>query len=297
MNFNIIDTQSAYRRLLNEHHSGTRETIFREELVAPYTRLVEIFGRGIDSLAMFQQWGMTLAQFEEANREKTCVLIETLAAHDAWNKFAQALEEGRNAFVPYMDRISLDTIQAGLFIADMSNAPGPQRGYTGFGGIPGYIMTVYGEVNDYNIERIKGATVHELHHNILGAVWKEQSMISSLAAYIVGEGLAESFAGELYGEKVVGFYVTDFDEARLDETKHLIYDALDISDFNAMRAYIFGDMTADHMNLPKTGVPAFAGYAIGYRVVQAYLKRSGKTVVETTFVPAREIIAESQFFD
>jgi uncharacterized protein YjaZ len=43
-------------------------------------------------------------------------------------------------------------------------------------------------------------------------------------------------------------------------------------------------------------VPPFAGYALGYQVVQAYLKRSGKKVVETFFVPAAEIIAESQFF-
>jgi uncharacterized protein YjaZ len=41
----------------------------------------------------------------------------------------------------------------------------------------------------------------------------------------------------------------------------------------------------------------YAGYAIGYRVVQAYLERTGKSVVETTFVPAQTIIADSGFFE
>jgi uncharacterized protein YjaZ len=44
------------------------------------------------------------------------------------------------------------------------------------------------------------------------------------------------------------------------------------------------------------GVPPLAGYALGYRVVQQYIRRTGKTVPEATFVPAREIIGESNFF-
>ena len=40
----------------------------------------------------------------------------------------------------------------------------------------------------------------------------------------------------------------------------------------------------------------FGGYAIGCRVVKAYVKRTGKSVVDTAFVPAKEIIEESGFF-
>ena len=56
-------------------------------------------------------------------------------------------------------------------------------------------------------------------------------------------------------------------------------------------------MSTERTELPQPGVPAFAGYALGYRVVQAYLKRTGKNVVEATFVPAQEIVAQSGFFD
>jgi len=63
-----------------------------------------------------------------------------------------------------------------------------------------------------------------------------------------------------------------------------------------VRGYIFGDTLAELMGLPKAGVPNFAGYAIGYRIVRQYLQRTGKSVAETTFLPSREIIAESGFF-
>jgi uncharacterized protein YjaZ len=43
-------------------------------------------------------------------------------------------------------------------------------------------------------------------------------------------------------------------------------------------------------------VPAFAGYALGFRAVQEYLRRTGKSVAETTLMPAEEIIAESGYF-
>jgi uncharacterized protein YjaZ len=43
-------------------------------------------------------------------------------------------------------------------------------------------------------------------------------------------------------------------------------------------------------------MPTYGGYAIGYRVVQAYLKRTGSSVKEATFVPAAEIVAESGYF-
>ncbi len=102
---------------------------------------------------------------------------------------------------------------------------------------------------------------------------------------------------ELYGESVVGYYVTDFNEAELATAKGIISKALDVTGFNEVRGYIFGDAIAESMNLPKAGVPNFAGYAIGYSIVQAYLKRTGRTVPEATFVPAKEIIEASQFFN
>jgi uncharacterized protein YjaZ len=294
MNFNIVDTQAAYQRLLAAPDAAARETIFLEELTAPYAGLARIFGGG-DSLATFRQWGMSPDQFADGSRAEMSAILDELAAHDAWNRAARALEEGRAAFAAYEEHIPLGLIQFGLFVAELKGLP-MQRGYTGFGGIPGYIMTVYGEPDEYNLVRIEGATVHELHHNVRFTLFPFTMQVT-LGEYIIAEGLAESFAAELYGEEVVGYYVTDFNDAELEQAKRVIGGALDASGFDVVRGYIFGDALAEHFGLPKAGVPAFAGYAIGYRVVQQYLKRTGKSVAEATFVPAQELITESRFFD
>ena len=56
MNFNIIDTEAIYRRLLAAESAAERETIFRDELAAPFDGLARVFGSE-DTLATFRQWG------------------------------------------------------------------------------------------------------------------------------------------------------------------------------------------------------------------------------------------------
>jgi len=113
---------------------------------------------------------------------------------------------------------------------------------------------------------------------------------------MIGEGLAESFAAELYGEDKTGPWVNNFHESRLEEAKAVFRAGLNRTGFDVVRGYIFGGPIAESIGFEQVNVPPLAGYALGYRVVQAYLKRTGKKVVETTFVPAAEIIAESGFF-
>ncbi len=293
MHFQIVDTEGAYRRLLAAPDAAAREAIFKTELVEPFSGMVQFFGG--DGLAAFAQWGMSPDQFAGDQAARMRATIEALAAHNAWGEAAQALEDGRAAFAPYLDRVQLDTVVFGLLVADLSNAPWT-RGYSGFGAFPGWIMTVYGEPDEYNLARVKAATVHELHHNVLSST-QPRILIASLGHYMVAEGLAESFAVELYGEDVAGPWVTEFDDSRLEETKALFAPALGVTDFNQMRRYIFGDPVTVGMGHGEgVGVPLYAGYALGYRVVQAYLRRTGRSVAEATFVPAMEIIEQSEFF-
>jgi uncharacterized protein YjaZ len=291
--FNCIRTDEIYRRILAESDMAKRETIFREEIVAPYQPLTQIFGGG-DGMSMFSQW--TISALDANNDAAIKSIMDKLAAYGAWEKTASALEVANQAFAPYADKFDIDMIQFGIF-PYRSMLKVDREGYSGFGGFPGYIMVTYSSPNDYNLPRIQGCTVHELHHNVRFKLYPFNMMTTNVGDYIIAEGLAESFAAELFGEDIVGFYVTDFDESRFEEAKRIIGGALNVTGFNQIRGYIFGDTVAEQMNLPKAGVPDYAGYALGYRVVQAYIKRTGKTIAETTFVPSAEIIAESGFFD
>jgi uncharacterized protein YjaZ len=78
----------------------------------------------------------------------------------------------------------------------------------------------------------------------------------------------------------------------------MIAEGLHKTGFNVIRSYIFGDPLAEQSGYePLGGMPVYGGYTIGYHVVQAYLKRSGRTIEEATFVSAEEIVAGSGFFD
>jgi len=240
MKFNLVDTETIYRRLLNAPDAAEREAIFREQLVAPFQGLVNQFGGG-DGLGAFKQWGMTPDHFTGENHAWMTHIINAMAAYDAWNKAAQALDEGWQKFAVYASEIPTQEITFGLMVFDAGNAP-IGRGYSGFGAIPGYIMTTYSEANDYTLSRVKGATAHELHHNLLFAARPKNFMTeTTVADYMIYEGLAESFAAELYGEEVVGYYVTDFDNSRLEATKTILLDGLEKTRFDVIRSYIFGD--------------------------------------------------------
>jgi uncharacterized protein YjaZ len=63
--------------------------------------------------------------------------------------------------------------------------------------------------------------------------------------------------------------------------------------FGSVRPYIFGDEKSG----TKLGLPNTAGYAVGYHVVQAFMKKTGKNIIETTFTLPEKIIEESGFFD
>jgi uncharacterized protein YjaZ len=90
----------------------------------------------------------------------------------------------------------------------------------------------------------------------------------------------------------VGPWVSTLAQTEVATAKRLLGTALAETDFTVMRQYIFGDK----MSGQTRGVPNFAGYALGYHVVQTYLKRTGKSVVQATFIPPEEVIAESGFF-
>jgi uncharacterized protein YjaZ len=202
MKFNVIDAEAIYRRLLDAPNDETRAAIFRDELAAPFAGLTQVFGGG-DPVQAFANWNMRLDQFAGEHVTATRQTIETLAQHRAWERAAASLEKGWQAFAAYVDRIPTQEITFGLLLADMSGLP-ISYGYAGFGAMPGWIMTIYDKPDDYNLERVEAATVHELHHNILAATLDRRGLIADLATYMISEGLAESFAAELYGADKVG---------------------------------------------------------------------------------------------
>lgn len=294
MNFNIINTEAIYRHLLATSDAAEREAIFRSELIAPFNPMLQIFG---DPVQMAKMWGIfTPEDYANGASQVIASMVERLAAHNVWKQTEQALYDARRAFEPFADRITLDQVTFALIITDPAKALPEMKGYGGFGGFPGYIMVTISDPNDYVLPRIKAATAHELFHNIDFSLEPFNPMMTTVGEYIIAEGLAEAFAAHLYGEDVVGYMVTDLNESEIEHARRVIGEALKVSGFDKIRGYVFGSRIAQRMGFDDVNVPDYAGYAIGYRVVQQYLKRTGKSVPETVFVSPAEIIEESGYF-
>ncbi len=299
MNINWIDTRGIYRSIIAARDEATREQIYMEQLLTPWSQMMAMvagqFGSAPDDpFAGSRAWHWLLPDQLQTVPEA----LARLEAAQAWERGAAAMQKAADYFADCAERIPIECIEGWLVLADAETADPIGRGYTG--GIdfmqPRFIVQ-YDSPNDYNLPRLGGCIVHEMHHLIRSKVVPWNIMTATVADYFIHEGLAESLAAELFGEDMVGYYVTEIDEAQLDTAKTLLGDNLTATGFDTLRAFIFGDYLAQKFGLPPVGMPNYGGYAIGYRVVQAYLKRTDSSVKQATFVSAAEIVAESGYFD
>lgn len=78
--------------------------------------------------------------------------------------------------------------------------------------------------------------------------------------------------------------------------KPIIYDGLDVQGLENLNAYLYGDEMAALQNYPPVGLPYCAGYACGYYFVKHFLKKTGKSIIEATLLPAKEILDAAEDF-
>ena len=78
--------------------------------------------------------------------------------------------------------------------------------------------------------------------------------------------------------------------------KPIIYDGLNVQGLENLNAYLYGDEMAKLQSYPAVGLPYCAGYACGYHLVKHYLKKTGKSIVEATLLPASEILEVAEDF-
>jgi uncharacterized protein YjaZ len=300
IDINWIPTNEYYRRILAEDDPAVRRRLYLDLFVRPWKPMMEMvggrFGSGgsDDPLAGARAWNWLLPE----QTAEIAAILEMMERADAWRQGHEALIKAAARFEPYLERIPFDTVEGWLVLADPAKANRFEKGYTGATDwMSPRLIGQFWEPNEYNLSRIGGLLAHEMHHLIRFKSFPF-TLNTSVADYIVLEGTAESFATSLFGEDKVGFYVTDFEPDEFETARRLIGEGLGRTGFNVIRSYIFGDGLAEQSGYePLGGMPAYGGYTVGYHVVQAYLKRSGRTIEEATFISADEIVAESGFFN
>ena len=167
--------------------------------------------------------------------------------------------------------------------------------YCGDGGIPGYII---GSIvpNARSLSLLPVTLAHETNHNVRWQFMQWSSRIT-LADMIVSEGLAETFAATMFGEKKVGKWVRETTQEVLRQTvKPLIRANLMTSDFQTLSSCLYGDEIMALRGGQPIGMPYCGGYACGYALIGHYLKKTGASIYEATITPTVEILKQTEDF-
>ncbi|MFI9050692.1 DUF2268 domain-containing protein [Streptomyces sp. NPDC053427] len=290
----VHDTASAMSDLL-QRPLEERPDALREIYRPLQTAMSAVTGAAdLDAVQMHQQMGSGFRIDREDPRYPTALgrmrdagvwerIEDRLAA--AWERLSGAMPPGTK---------SAETVHVILTLGNPDDHHLTVRsgGYFGLGGFPGAIHLVMWP-NETSLAKIDHAAAHELHHNVRYAnvVWDPGTV--TVGEQVVAEGLAEAFVRELAGERAMGPWATTLSGAELDEAHAKITAGIDVAGMQNLTAYVHGDATAQLLGQRPVGLPDFAGYAAGLRIVDAHLAASGLTAAQSVALPARDILTSA----
>lgn len=285
MKIRVVDTFSMYKEMM-ELPIEERLTFLEKDLLASFRSLYQTLNLPIreilKSLLAVDAESAVYTEMIEILKEKR-ILEKSVSRL----KSAAILFEEAGIVLP-------EELIFGIYLGNAEHLRS-SMGYTGFGGIPGYIQMVIAP-NDYNLKRFEAAVAHELHHNAMFSLQPFDPWTVALKDYILYEGLAECFGAEQCGEELVGPWVTHLGEDDVKLSKALIKDHLEDRGLQATIPFVFGDQLVTDQLGKKVIMPRTGGYVCGYQIVKAYLKNTGKNVIAAMQVTSDEIIKKSKYF-
>lgn len=301
---NIIEVRSdkIYKKIMNAP-INKKEDIYRYELMKPFEFKwkcinVPITAKqegGYDVIMASDMMGFLSPK--DIN-ESQINNINILSNDKLWNKCKETIENSIKPFIKEGYKLNTEEYKFSILLA---NPESPYTilsdGYFGDGGIPGYIFLLL-VPNEYTINRLPVALAHECNHNIRFQFINWSNDIT-LEEMMINEGLAENFATWMFGEDMVGPWVSKTDIETLNTyIKPIIKSGLKETGFQNIISYLYGDDIAKMQGYFPVGLPYCAGYACGYYMIKYYLEKTNKSIVEATLLPYSEIIeAVREFWD
>lgn len=128
------------------------------------------------------------------------------------------------------------------------------------------------------------ALAHELHHSYWAGHYFDPAKPFTLMDYLSFEGRADYFAHSLYPHSLAP-WDNALTDAQFQALWSYLHNELTSTDFRAMRAVMFGD--------PAHGIPRWAGYSLGYRLVSQRMQRKpAMDIAAMTAAPASAFMPE-----
>lgn len=294
MRLRPIEILSGIRAAL-EADPGEGDAVWEARVVEPLRPLLQPFSSwGPLAGAPLPEVAAKMSVYGPANdRERGLESLDRLRDAGSWEACCRAVRQSWEALDADSRGVELEGIDFTLVLSSDRMERG--GGYTGMGGMPGKVWVAVWP-DDENLPKLPAATAHEVNHNVRFLVEPFHPMHVTVGQYVVAEGLAESFAAELYGEERTGPWATPLDAEERRELLPRFREALDESGFDTARAWIFGDWAAEEHGYEPLGLPDFAGYRVGYELVRAFAERTDSTVAEATYLPWKQIVEGSGYF-
>ncbi|PFW75771.1 hypothetical protein COL23_13105 [Priestia aryabhattai] len=296
--YQVVDTLKQYEKLQMISNIDRKKDYFRYTMMEPFKPMWNLINvplkareeNGYDVIMASKMLGYA----DLSNDSQIDEALNLLKKHEISSVVHNAMKNCIDKIEENNLKINAEEIKVGLYVADPIKLH-LHKGYSGFGGIPGYItITVY--PNSYNIPKLPAVVAHEFHHNIRFSYFDWDHGNVTVGDYLVIEGLAESFVKELYGVEQLGPWVTSMDKEDLEYSIYVIGEALNTKGFAEVSSYMFGDEIAKQEGYQPVGLSFGAGYAVGYEVVQAFLKNTNSNIYEASLFTTKEIIQGSNLF-
>ncbi|WP_344639064.1 DUF2268 domain-containing protein [Kitasatospora cystarginea] len=285
----VHDTASAMLDLLQRPVEERPDAL--REILSPLQSVMSA-ASGIDLVRMHQVGSGFRVDREDA---RYLPALRQLQDAGVWNRIEESLAgawERISGAVPGVRHAETVHVVVALGDPDDEHLTVRSSGYLGMGGFPGAIYLLVWPTGT-SLELIGHGAAHELHHNVRYANVAWNPMTVTVGEQVVAEGLAEAFVRELAGEQAMGPWSKALTGTELDSVYERITARIDVVGMQNLTAYVLGDATAQRMGQQPVGMPDFAGYAVGLRIVDAHLATSGLTAAQSIALPAHEILANA----
>jgi uncharacterized protein YjaZ len=302
MDMNIIAVRSdkVYKKIL-EAPEDKKNDIYRYELMSEFAFKWSCYNvpmkakqdGGYDVIMASSMLGF-IAPKDVNHTKKDDVL--GLCNEQLWKCCTESIESALSKFTEANIVLNVNEYKYTILLPEPNSIYTKlSEGCCGDGGIPGSIfLTLIPSVD--RIKRVPAVLAHECNHNVRFQYIPWSNNIT-LEEMMINEGLAENFATWMYGEDMLGPWVTSTDEDALnDYIKPIIKEGLDVQGLEGITAYLYGDEIAIQQGYYPEGLPFCAGYACGYFMIKYFLQKTGLSIVEASILPYEEIKKEIKDF-
>ena len=299
MNIQSLRSDQIYRKVAQASPEEKTE-LFRNEMLAPFMKKWQIQQIPFKADTPYEFDVIVMNSIMNRSPEQITDQISDeiglISSDSFWSECENAVKKSLRLFIEH--GVSLP-VSDYLFTVQLGNPESRalmlSDGYSGDGGIPGYILGTL-VPNAYTLPRMKAALAHECNHNVRYQFIQWTPAVT-LGEFIVSEGVAESFATYLFGEKLLGPWVAKTSAETLNRhIKPVIKEQLQVTGFDKIMPYLYGDEIAKLQKFEPVGMPYSAGYACGYYLIQHYLRITGRTIFEATVTPVDQILEEAKGF-